>query len=121
MTEITSGFSPESVKISNSFIYLSTSIIIMKLHKAQTLRILYFFAFCCTASWQPLIADFCKNNGLAGTQISLILSITPIMMFIVQPLYGILADKIGYKKTMLVASLFASISFLGYLYKQDLG
>jgi len=93
----------------------------MKLHKAHTLRILYFFTFCCTASWLPLLADFCKNNGLEGTQISLILSITPIMMFIVQPLYGVIADKIGYKKTMLVASFFASISYLGYLYRQDFG
>ena len=93
----------------------------MKLHKAHTLRILYFFVFCCTASWLPLLADFCKNNGLSGTQISLILSITPIMMFVVQPLYGMIADKIGYKKTMLIASLFASISYAGYLYKQDLG
>lgn len=93
----------------------------MKLHKAHTLRILYFFTFCCTASWLPLLADFCKNNGLEGTQISLILSITPIMMFIVQPLYGVIADKIGYKKTMLVASFFASISYLGYLYQQDFG
>ena len=91
----------------------------MKLHKAHTLRILYFLFFCCTASWLPLLADFCKNNGLTGTQISLILSITPIMMFIVQPLYGILADKIGYKKTMLISSFFASISYLGYLYNQQ--
>jgi PPP family 3-phenylpropionic acid transporter len=93
----------------------------MKLHKAHTLRILYFFTFCCTASWLPLLADFCKNNGLSGTQISLILSITPVMMFVVQPLYGIIADRIGYKKTMTISSLFASISYLGYLYKQDLG
>src|SRR5689334_2359038 len=93
----------------------------MKLSKAHILRILYFFTFACTASWLPLLADFCKNHGLEGTRISLILSITPIMMFIVQPLYGMIADQIGYKKTMLLASLFASISYLGYLYKQDLG
>jgi PPP family 3-phenylpropionic acid transporter len=93
----------------------------MKPNKASTLRILYFLVFCCTASWLPLLADFCKQNGLSGTQISLILSITPIMMFVVQPLYGIIADKVGYKKTMLISSLFASISYLGYLYKQDFG
>jgi MFS transporter, PPP family, 3-phenylpropionic acid transporter len=93
----------------------------MKLNKANTVRILYFFTFCCTASWLPLLADFCKNHGLSGTQISLILSITPLMMFVVQPIYGIIADKIGYKRAMIVASLFASISYLGYLYKQDFG
>ncbi len=93
----------------------------MKLHKAHTLRILYFLFFCCTASWLPLLADFCKNNGLSGTQISLILSITPVMMFVVQPLYGMMADKIGYKKTMLTSSFFASISYLGYLHNQSFG
>lgn len=93
----------------------------MKLNKAHTLRILYFLFFCCTASWLPLLADFCRNNGLTGTQISLILSITPLMMFIVQPLYGMIADKIGYKKTMLISALLASVSYLGYLYKQDFG
>ena len=63
-----------------------------------------------------VLADFCKNRGLNGTQISLILSITPVMMFLVQPLYGMLADKFGYKKTILLASLFSSVSYLGYLH-----
>lgn len=43
------------------------------------------------------------------------------MMFVVQPLYGMIADNIGYKKTMLVSSFFASISYLGYLYVQHFG
>src|SRR5262245_8311575 len=92
-----------------------------KLHKAHILRILYFFLFCCTASWLPLLAEFCKSKGLSEIQTSIILSITPVMMFVVQPVYGILADKIGYKKTMLVASFLSSFSYLGYLYKHDFG
>ncbi len=88
----------------------------MKQHKAITLRILYFLFFCCTASWLPLLADFCKSKGLTGTQISLILSITPVMMFIVQPFYGMLADKIGYKKTLAISSFFAALSYVGYIY-----
>jgi len=88
----------------------------MKLQKALILRVLYFLVFCCTASWLPVLADFCKNRRLNGTQISLILSITPVMMFLVQPLYGMLADKFGYKKTILFASLFSSVSYLGYLH-----
>ena len=91
----------------------------MKLHKANIIRILYFFFFCCTASWLPLLADFCKHQGLTGTQISLVLSITPIMMFLIQPLYGLMADKVGYKKILLLSSLLASISYLGYLYRSD--
>jgi PPP family 3-phenylpropionic acid transporter len=93
----------------------------MKLHKANTLRILYFLFFCCTASWLPLLADYCKNSGLSGTQISLILSITPVMMFIIQPVAGMIADKAGYKKTLFISSLLASVSYMGYLYKNDFG
>jgi MFS transporter, PPP family, 3-phenylpropionic acid transporter len=88
----------------------------MKDRKALILRLLYFLVFCCTASWLPVLADFCKNRGLSGGQISLILSITPVMMFLVQPLYGMFADKFGYKKTILFAALFSSVSYLGYLY-----
>lgn len=88
----------------------------MKQQKASVLRILYFLVFCCTASWLPVLADFCKARGLSENEISLVLSITPVMMFAVQPLYGLLADKFGYKKSLLIAGFFSSVSYLGYLY-----
>ena len=87
----------------------------MKLQSATVLRILYFLVFCCTASWLPVLADFCKSRGLSQIQTSLILSITPIMIFLVQPIYGMMADKFGYKKTILTASLLSALSYLGYL------
>jgi len=85
------------------------------MQKATILRVLYFLVFCCTASWLPVLADYCRNKGLTGTQTSLILSITPVIMFAVQPLYGIMADKFGYKKTLLIASFFSAAAYLGYL------
>ena len=36
-------------------------------------------------------------------------------MFAVQPFYGMLADKIGYKKCLLLSSILASASFMLYL------
>ena len=84
--------------------------------KATALRVVYFLVFCCTGAWLPKLYDYCIYHGLSGTQSALILSVTPIMMFVVQPLYGFLADKLGYKKTLLLSTLFASISYLGYLY-----
>lgn len=89
----------------------------MKMQRALNLRILYFLVFCCTASWLPVLADFCKAHGLSGTQTSLILSLTPVMMFLIQPFYGFIADKFGYKKSLLIASILSSISYLGYLYQ----
>jgi MFS transporter, PPP family, 3-phenylpropionic acid transporter len=87
----------------------------MKWSEAARLRILYFFAFACQSAWLPIFADYLSNRGYAGFRLGFILSITPAMMFLIQPIYGYIADKVGYKKTLLIASAFASVSFLGYI------
>jgi PPP family 3-phenylpropionic acid transporter len=83
--------------------------------KATALRVIYFLVFCCTGAWLPKLYDYCVYKGLTETESALILSITPIMMFVVQPVYGFIADKLGYKKTLLLSTLLASLSYLGYL------
>jgi MFS transporter, PPP family, 3-phenylpropionic acid transporter len=89
--------------------------------KATTLRILYFLTFCCTAAWLPKLADYCISKGLSNGQMSLVLSITPVMMFAVQPIYGFMADRLGYKKTIMIAAFFSSLSYLGYLHDGGFG
>ena len=84
--------------------------------KATAVRIVYFLVFCCTGAWLPKLYDYCIHRGLTESQWTLILSITPLMMFAVQPLYGFMADKFGHKKTLLLSTLLASISYLGFLY-----
>lgn len=84
--------------------------------KATALRTIYFLVFCCTGAWLPKLYDYCIFRGLTGPQSALILSATPIMMFAVQPVYGFMADKLGYKKTLLISTLLASVSYLGFLY-----
>ena len=84
--------------------------------KATALRVVYFLVFCCTGAWLPKLYDYCIHRGLTESQWTLILSITPLMMFAVQPLYGFMADKFGHKKTLLLSTLMASISYLGFLY-----
>ncbi len=86
----------------------------MKLSEANRLRILYFFAFACQAAWLPVFADYLKRLGFSGFQMGFILSITPAMMFMVQPIYGFIADKAGYKKTLLIAAAAATLSFTAY-------
>ncbi|MDP9229792.1 MAG: MFS transporter, partial [Bacteroidota bacterium] len=88
----------------------------MKINEANKLRILYFLVFCCTASWLPLFADYCKDKGLSGIQIGIMISIVPLMMFLVQPFYGMLADRLGYKKCFLLSSLLAALSYVFYLF-----
>lgn len=89
----------------------------MKLSEANKLRILYFLVFCCTAAWLPIFADYCKERGLSGTKTAIILSITPFMMFFIQPFYGMLADRLGYKKTLLFSSILASACYVFYLFE----
>lgn len=88
----------------------------MRINEANKLRILYFLIFCCTASWLPIFADYLKDKGLSGIQSAFILSTPPLMMFLVQPLYGMVADKLGYKKCFLWSALLASISYIFYLF-----
>ena len=89
----------------------------MKISEANRLRILYFLVFCCTASWLPIFAEYLKDHSLSGIRIGIILSIPPFMMFLVQPFYGMLADRLGYKKCLLLSSFLASVSYVFYLFE----
>jgi MFS transporter, PPP family, 3-phenylpropionic acid transporter len=87
----------------------------IKISEANKIRIIYFLVFCCTASWLPIFADYLKDRGLSGIKIGIILSITPLMMFLVQPIYGMLADRLGYKKCLIWSSGLACLSYIFYV------
>jgi MFS transporter, PPP family, 3-phenylpropionic acid transporter len=89
----------------------------MKISEANKLRILYFLVFCCTASWLPIFAEYLKDHSLTGIRIGIILSIPPFMIFLVQPFYGMLADRLGYKKCLLLSSFLAAVSYVFYLFE----
>jgi MFS transporter, PPP family, 3-phenylpropionic acid transporter len=86
------------------------------LSQANKVRALYFLVFSCTASWLPIFADHLKAQGLSGLEISLVLSATPVMMLLIQPWYGVLADRIGIRKCLIASTFLASISFLLFLF-----
>jgi PPP family 3-phenylpropionic acid transporter len=83
--------------------------------KATAVRIIYFLVFACTGAWLPKLYDYCIFKGLSNGQSALILSIPPVMMFAVQPIYGFLADKLGHKRTLVISAFFASLSYTGFL------
>ncbi len=87
----------------------------MPINQANKLRILYFLVFCCTASWLPIFADYLKERKITGIQTAIVLSIIPFLMFLVQPFYGFLADKLGYKKCLIYSAGICSITYLLYL------
>jgi MFS transporter, PPP family, 3-phenylpropionic acid transporter len=87
----------------------------LSLSAANRVRLLYFFTFCCQAAWLPRYADYLNSKGFSGFQMGFILSLPPTMMFLVQPIYGYLADKFGFKKTLLLGAALAAFFFLGHL------
>lgn len=93
----------------------------MKISEANKLRILYFLVFCCTAAWLPIFADYCTERGLNETEKAIVLSIAPVMMFLVQPFYGMLIDRLGYKKTLLFSSFIATICYSLFLFEGSFG
>lgn len=86
----------------------------MHLSEANKLRLLYFWAFCCQAAWLPILADYLNQKGLSGVNTAIILNIVPVMFFLVQPLAGMVTDKVGYKKSLLVSTISAAIFFIAY-------
>lgn len=83
----------------------------MRAGEANRIRLLYFLVLSCTASWLPIFADYLKERGLTGIQTAFILSVTPFMMFTLQPFSGMLADKFGYKRCLVIACGMAAVSF----------
>jgi PPP family 3-phenylpropionic acid transporter len=84
----------------------------MRLSEVNRLRLLYFLVLSCTAAWLPIFADDLQHRGFSGVQTAAILSITPVSMFLVQPLCGMLADRFGLRRYMIISSLGSGIAFL---------
>lgn len=80
------------------------------------LKILYFMYCASLAAWQPLLAVYFNELGISGLQIGIIMSIAPIMVFLVQPLWGVAADRWGRHRTLLFAMFLASFAILGYVW-----
>lgn len=94
---------------------MTTDSIRAGLSEGNKLRVLYFLVFSCTASWLPIFADHLSALGVTGIEIGILLSITPAMMFLVQPALGMAADRFGYKRTLVVSLLCASVAFALFL------
>jgi PPP family 3-phenylpropionic acid transporter len=93
----------------------------MVISEAARLRLLYFLFFSCTAAWLPIFAEYLEDRGLKGVMIGVLSSITPLMMLLVQPFYGAIADRVGYKKCLVVSAFCSALSYGLYLFDGGLG
>ena len=78
--------------------------------------VIYFFAYASWSAWWPLFTIYLQNAGLSGVQTGLVSSIAPTMMFIVQPIWGVGADRYGRKRLLILALLLSAFSLIGYLW-----
>ncbi|WP_029331200.1 MFS transporter [Exiguobacterium oxidotolerans] len=74
---------------------------------------LYFFIFFGQGALIPYLTLYFSNDAfrLSGTEIGTIVSIGPILSILLQPLWGIAADRIGRPKRLLLVALLAAAGF----------
>jgi PPP family 3-phenylpropionic acid transporter len=61
----------------------------------NALRAAFLFGFASLSSWMPMFNLWLETNGLSGIQIGAIASIPWLLMLVIQPFWGMLADKYG--------------------------
>ncbi|HLN60580.1 MAG TPA: MFS transporter [Symbiobacteriaceae bacterium] len=65
----------------------------------------YFFLFGAVGALSPYQSLYYQQMGLSGTEISWLMSVTPILVFISQPIFGPLTDRSGHRGQMLARLL----------------
>lgn len=69
------------------------------------MAVVFFFMFGAIGALSPYLSLFYKEAGLSATQISLLMSITPFLLFFSQPIFGPLTDRSGHRGRMLALLL----------------
>jgi PPP family 3-phenylpropionic acid transporter len=76
----------------------------------------YFFVFFGIGSLFPLLSLYLKDVvGLSGSQIGIIMSISPVVMIVVQPIWGILSD-VTQKPSYLLSAAILLTAIFGIIY-----
>lgn len=57
----------------------------------------YFFFFGAMGAMTPFLPIYYRSVGLSATEIALLLSVPPVMLFLSQPIFGPLADRSGHR------------------------
>lgn len=69
------------------------------------MAVVFFFMFGAIGALSPYLSLFYKEAGLSAMQISLLMSITPFLLFFSQPIFGPLTDRSGHRGRMLALLL----------------
>jgi PPP family 3-phenylpropionic acid transporter len=74
-------------------------------------KVLYFFMFAGMGIFFPFLNVYYKSIGLSGTQIGLIITLGPLIAIFAGPIWGLLADRLGRLRLILVIIVLGSITF----------
>ncbi|MCD6289831.1 MAG: MFS transporter [Anaerolineae bacterium] len=67
-------------------------------------RVLYFLVFAAVGVIFPYLNVYYRSIGLSGTQIGLIGSLSPLVAMIAAPLWGMVSDRLGLVRLLLVVA-----------------
>ena len=81
----------------------------MKASRLYLVYSLFYFAYCAMLGiFAPYFPLYLKSLGFSGPRIALLLALGPASRFLFPALWGLWADRVGHRKTIVVLSLAAS-------------
>ena len=75
---------------------------------------MYFLFYGSGAAWVPFFNVYLQQIGLSGLQIGALAAIRPAAMLVSQPVWGVVADLWGRRRTLLLGMVLAAGLLLGY-------
>jgi len=72
-------------------------------------RVMYFVLFAAVGAFFPFINLYYRNIGLSGAQIGVIGSVSPLVGMIAGPLWGMISDRFGVTRPLLIAGMSGAI------------
>jgi len=81
------------------------------------LRLLYFLYYGSNAAWFPFFNVYLQQLGLSGLQIGALAGLRPAVTVVSQPLWGVIADLWGRRRTLLLTTLLGAAAVLGFAWR----
>jgi len=87
---------------------MSELVLDLKRNTYVQLSSFYYIYFFGMGALYPLLSVYFKDQGLTGSQLGVVMSIGPVLSIITQPIWGMLCDRYGIQKKVLLVTLVAA-------------
>ena len=75
---------------------------------------LQLFHYASLGAWFPFLNVYLQETGLSGLQIGTLAAVSPAVTILSQPLWGVLADTWGRRRTLLLTMFLSGLVVLGF-------